>query len=197
MLKGTRSSMSYLEYSLQATNWATSLASYKLTIPLASFDIKYRAEYKALGCRLHNSKISSGMSIACKKRLKNEKLLVCAILVQLALGCAFTLFVEYGNESNGAYVGNSYHGVHLGVQEKKSGKNSLPNSYYSMFHLFLHAWKLRFRSAATVAMKILKIQQELEVCQFYQYTRAQMSGFHLGADHAMVLWITGLILDLY
>ncbi|KAI9560812.1 hypothetical protein GHT06_011764 [Daphnia sinensis] len=70
------------------------------------------------------------MSVACKKRLKNEKLLVCAILVQLALGCAFTLFVEYGNESNGAYVGNSYHGVHLGVQEKKSGKNSLPNSYY-------------------------------------------------------------------
>ncbi|KZS02985.1 Uncharacterized protein APZ42_034406 [Daphnia magna] len=150
MLKGKRSSMSYLEYSLQATNWATSLASYKLTIPLASFDIKYRAEYKALGCRLHISKILSGMSIACKKRLKNEKLLVCAILVQLALGCAFTLFVEYGNESNGAYVGNSYHGVHLGVQEKKSGKNSLPNSYY-------------------MAMKIQKIQQELEVCPFYQY----------------------------
>jgi hypothetical protein len=68
--------------------------------------------------------------------LKNEKLLVCAILVQLLLGCAFTLLVEYGNESNGAFLGNSLHGVFVQVSGPKSGKNSLPNSYYSNFSFF-------------------------------------------------------------
>ncbi|XP_046651380.1 ammonium transporter Rh type A-like [Daphnia pulicaria] len=70
------------------------------------------------------------MMNTCKKILKNEKLLVCAILVQLLLGCAFTLLVEYGNESNGAFLGNSLHGVFVQVSGPKSGKNSLPNSYY-------------------------------------------------------------------
>jgi hypothetical protein len=72
------------------------------------------------------------MSNTCKKVLHNEKLLVCAISVQLLLGCAFTLLVEYGYESNGAFLGNSLHGVFVQVDGPKSGKNSLPNSYYSI-----------------------------------------------------------------
>lgn len=49
------------------------------------------------------------------------------IVLQSALCCAFATLVEYGKESNGAEIRNSYDEVYGGT----SGKNTLPSNYYS------------------------------------------------------------------
>lgn len=59
--------------------------------------------------------------------MKNEKLMWCAILLQLLFCCAFALFVDYGSESNGTNRMNSFHEVFGG----NVGKNTLPSNYYS------------------------------------------------------------------
>lgn len=67
------------------------------------------------------------MMNACKKKMKSEKLMLCTIALQLILGFAFAIFVEYGSAASAANASNMFHEVFGGT----SGKNTLPNSYYS------------------------------------------------------------------
>ena len=68
--------------------------------------------------------------MALKLSLASRKVTCfCVIVLQLCFFLLFSVFSQYGSESNAADPGNSYHPVFGG----KRGKNvSMSNNFYSM-----------------------------------------------------------------
>ena len=64
--------------------------------------------------------------------MKSEKLMLCAIVLQLILAFAFAFFVEYGDAAIAKYKWQLYEAF-----GGTSGKNTLPPNYYSKFGLYV------------------------------------------------------------